>query len=134
MNNLMNDRKSFLEENEIMRIIKKEEINPTKTISNRDFNNITNLKSIGNFQFCKKDKKFTYREIPNILELKNLNLEKFVYLLNEKLHYYVKSEISIEKKDNRFYFYSRYNHTYKLQTASEFIFDGYVKLFLQVSK
>lgn len=134
MNSIINDKKSFLEKYEIIKKIYKENINPTENLNNKDFNNITNLKSIGNFQFCKKDKIFIYRELPNILELKYLSLEKFIFLINEKLYFYAKSEIFIEKKENKFYLYTKNNHTFISQISSDSIFDGYIKLFIKLSK
>ena len=129
----LND-KLFLNEKEVLNIIKNDDFKPTLILNNKNFNNLTNFASIGNYQYNSKEKVFLFREANSILEIKKLHLKKFIELLEEKLYFYLKSKTYIEKKENKYFFYSKSNNSFILRIADNSLFTGYIKLFLISSK
>lgn len=134
MNKTINlNNKFFLDENSIVDILKNENPKPTLILNNKNFNNITNFCSIGNYQYNVNEKVFLYRELDSILKIKKLSLDKFISLLEEKIYFYLKSKTYIEIKENKFYFYSKSNNSFLLRKVDSSLFDGYIKLFLIAS-
>lgn len=134
MNKAISNDKYFLDEKKIIELLKKEDYKPNSILNNKNFNNITNFCSIGNYQFDKNEKVFLYRELGSILDLKKLTLDNFFILIEEKIYFYLKSKIYIEAKENKFCFYSKSNNTFILRAVDDSLFNGYIKLFLLLSE
>lgn len=130
VNKPISNNKYFLDEEKIIALLKKENYKPTLILNNRNFNNITNFCSIGNYQFDINEKVFLYRELDDILNIKKLTLDKFFILIEEKIYFYLKSKIYVETKENKFCFYTKSNNTFILKAVDDSLFNGYIKLFL----
>lgn len=120
-----------LDRERIFNLVRNEKINPNKYIDNKSFNQITNKNSIGNYQYNQASKRFSFRELPNILDIKNIELEDFLILLEDKIIKILKTKVVVEenKDESKFYFYIKKSNGDILKISTSYLFDGYIKLF-----
>lgn len=118
-------------------LISKENINLIGVLNNNDFNEITGKKSVGHYQYDKKEKYFTFREQLEIHNLKKIQMSDFLNCLDDKLREISDiSDVEIKNNDGKYilFFNNADGKKHSFQRSNKNIMDLIIEFYFHLKK